>query len=194
MSEITTQKDVEIVTRLVRGDTHQAIADELGISPSSVALVKKRQAEAIAILSAQLLQRKQKVAERILDKTHQLLESRVDDALRYEEKLAEVMADWNAEIDKLDYDDFEDPKLYHEAHHTINSQYESKVRALRDKFMTNSVLISLSKEMHTQATGDEGNPTVPVTDSKSQLVALVEAIKAGDEVKMQQIILNPKDD
>lgn len=192
MAELSTAQEVEIVSRLVRGDTYSLIVDEMGVSTATISKVKRRQANAIATISGQLLKRKQKTAERILDKTHQLLENRIDSALRYEEKLATIETAWH---DELVEDTYDDEKLEAERIKSVNAIYGAKLRHLRDELFSNSALISLSKEMSDESKGDDVDPSAaPPASSQAQLEALVEALKAGDEVKLQQIILNPKDD
>lgn len=191
MPELNTQKEIEVVTRIVRGDTYQLIADDLGVSTATISAVKKRQSNAIAMLSQKLLERKQKIAERILEKTHELLENRVDDALQYEKKCEKIEA--KLDKDLLKATEINDPEQRKEARADARNKYNKAMTRVRQEYMTTSTAVQLAKEMNAEST-DDGSPNLPATqaDSKAQLVALVEAIQSGDEVRLQQIILNPK--
>lgn len=193
MAALSTTQEIEVVSRLIRGETYDMISAAVGIPHATIAAVKRRQKNAIAKISSQLLQRKQHTAQRILDKTHELLEARIDNALRYEEKLTKIEEDWRRDQDEA-HELYEDKELT-EYLHSINARHEAKLRKLKDEFMSNSALIALSKEMSDQSKDeDEANKNQPPVDSKVQLQALVAALQAGDEVRLQQIILNPKND
>lgn len=192
-SDLSPAKEVEVVSRIVRGDSYATITKETGVAPATISKIKKRQAEALATISGKLLQRKQKTAERLLDKTHQLLERRIDNALQYEEKLEIVDQKWLDELDKI-YEENDDPEVTKTLINAVNDTHQRSLRVLREQFMSNTSLIALSREMYSEAKSDD-EIDAPQThgDSQAQLVALVDALKAGDEVKLQQIILNPKD-
>lgn len=159
--------ETKIVALLARGDTREAIIaqfPERSLDPRTVTNVKKRNKDNLAILKEAMLQKAQDDAMAIKHKANRKLSKKLDD----DDKRLEALS--------VAHQDFIDGNL-------TSKEYSLILKSNRELSVTE--LVSVSKEMHNQSKEDEVAPT-PAKD----MAALVDAIKSGDEVKLNQIIFN----
>jgi hypothetical protein len=177
-NQIATDKltEMKILAMIVRGDTHRSIAEEMNINVNTVTAIKKRNPDTIKIMREKLAEKQISSAQKILTKSRRLMESKLDQYESNEDKRLEIMRQ------------FEDGEINHK-----------EMTQELAKYPTGSLteLTAVSREMFNQNQVENNKPTsIPGNSSeqKQQLVDLVRAIESGDEVKLQQIIFNPKDD
>lgn len=177
MSQISQETETSVVVRLARKDSPKLIAQEEGIAEQSVYDIKKRNLPALQAIQQNLLQKKESVALRLVEKANQAIEQRLDETLSYDDKVREIQREYE-ESEQTDED---------------KMVYRHRLEALRR--MTVNELVAVSREGHSQSQNAPESPTDDASrGSRAELDLLLEAIKSGDEVKLQQIVLNPKDD
>lgn len=150
-TKIDTSTELKVIAMLARGDSMSAISEEIGISHVTVANIKKRNPDTLAIVKTKLVERQSVLASRILAKANAKIEQRLDE------------------------DDNKD----------------SLTR------MSVKDLTSISHELFNQRQVEEGNPTsISASDPKAREAfdKLKQAIKNGDTVELQRLVLNPPDD
>lgn len=169
-----TQTEMKALAMLVRGDTHKSIGQELGISAQTVVKIRDRNPDTLAIMKNKLVEKQISNAAKILDKSHRLL----DDQLSQVEDAEQVRREARREyIDGL----------------IDKKEFDARLRMLPKASISD--LTSVSREMFNQSQIEQGKPTSisgNPDEAKKQFLDLAEAIKAGDEVKLQQIIFNEK--
>ena len=171
---ISTTDEIKVVALLARGDTHKSIAEEVGISASSVSVIKDRNADTLQDIRGVLVVQKTKQAKKILDRSHNLIDKRLSaEETNYDERIELKEKLDNGEI--------------------TYSQYLSGLRAVPT--LTLAELTGLSKEMFNQSQIEEGKPTsIPggaganSADAETKLAELIEALHSNDSVKMLEII------
>lgn len=169
---LSTAVELEIVGRLARGDTYSSIARDLEVSPGSITNVKKRNEAALAYIQQQLVEEKASSATRILKKSHQIIEKKLDAAQTYEEKRREIWENW------------------HNSDHTDDDRKErdTALAGLRDVTLTEAT--SVAREMFNQSQVEQGKPTaITATEQKERVKDLAERIKNGDVIELQRLIL-----
>lgn len=177
-NQIATDKltEMKILAMIVRGDTHRSIAEEMNINVNTVTAIKKRNPDTIKIMREKLAEKQISSAQKILTKSRRLMESKLDQYESNEDKRLEIMRQ------------FEDGEINHKEMTQELAKYPTG---------TLTELTAVSREMFNQNQVENNKPTAisgNSSEQKQQLVDLVRAIESGDEVKLQQIIFNPKDD
>lgn len=171
---IPTEVEVKAVALIARGDKHELIANELGISIPSVRAIKQRNKSIIATIEKQMLNHQVKRAAENLEKANQMLGERLDEGKDLKSELK--MLNDDLENGRIDYD-----------------TYRAKFAHLNAQMLTTPELVSISKEMHnqTKVEGDEKSKFNP-NEAKEYVSSLVKAIEHGDEVALERIVFNPK--
>ena len=166
--------EMKALAMLVRGDTYQSIADEVGISVMSVKNIKDRNPDTLQIMKDKLVDARITSAAKILGKSHRLIESRLDKIEDDDDKRRELdLMFSNGEIEE--------------------KEWRQRKAILRDA--TIGELTSVSREMFNQSqTSESETGKLAGSQGANQYVLdIAEAIKSGDTIKLQQIIFNPKD-
>lgn len=168
--------EIKAVALLARGDSNASVARETGISESSIKNIKERNADTLQVIRAELVARETKKAKKLLDRSHELIEKRLDnESTTFENR------------DKLQekYDDGE----------ITNSQYLQGLRSL--PMLTLTELTALSKEMFNQSQVEEGKPTsisagtgTTPQDAKSRLRQLLDLMAENGEAEMLDLKYN----
>ena len=171
-TRLTMEEETKVVALMARGDNYKEIRaymEEHGLqAPSNATMlnIKKRNKENFDLIREKLADKEAEDALAIKEKANSAIKHRLD---RYE-KEAEIL-----ETAHQQYIDGE-----------IDAKEWADIRK-RTKEASLVELIAVSREMHSQSragTDDDKNTTT------EDLSALVQAIKSGDEVKLQQIIFN----
>lgn len=170
---ISSADEVKAVALLARGDSNAAVARQTGISESSIANIKERNADTLAVIRAELVARETKQAKKLLDRSHKLIESRLDN-------------------ETTTFDNREKLQEKYDAGEITNSQYLQGLRAL--PMLTLTELTALSKEMFNQSQVEEGKPTSisagtgnTPQDAKSRLEQLLQLMRDNDEVTLLEL-------
>lgn len=171
MSKIDTQTETRIVVLKARGDTYEQIKtalakDGVEVSISGLQKVVERNKEAMSYIKSELVQHQTTNTARILNKTREQIEQKLDAAAGNVPVLQELI-----ELrDSGEIDDNEFAKLSMRA-------VESHHIPLRD-------LVATSKEMFNQSQIEAGKPT-SITESPEQakrnLATLLDAIQRNDD-------------
>lgn len=168
-NEIPIDSETKVVAMLSRGDKQVDIAKEMGISEQTVSAIKKRNTENIAMIHSKMLEREQSEAIQIKTRAQRLANKK----LRWAEEDADKVRTLTEQVraGELDKDDF-------------------KAQAFNTEEVTLKDLASLIKDV------DTGQPDKRQPDSTdtASLKALVKALESGDEVALERIVFNPKDD
>lgn len=172
MTRVATQDEMQILARIVRGDSRKDIAQAFGITEAVVTNIKKRNPDTIKVMQEQILSHRISHASRILGKANLEIEQRLDESDQFDDKL-------------------EDLKRQHDDGELSDKEYQHRLRNLNK--LTVADLTSISREMHSQTkTGDgDGTPNDPRVN-QTYLVELAKALESGDEVVMERLIFNPK--
>ena len=171
---LTIQEETRIVALLARGDTQVEIQREMerdfrGVHLRTIAAVKKRNKENFDIIRARLLEKQEHDAGALKEKANKMISKKLD----IEDKKIEIIQ--KAREDYLNG--------------TIGLKELTEILK-RHRETTLTELVSVSKEMHNQSSEDpDSKPGV-----QKDLSDLVNAIRSGDEVKLQQIVFNSKDE
>jgi hypothetical protein len=170
---LTIQEETRIVALLARGDTHAQIQEQMarefrGVHMRTIAAVKKRNKENFDIIRARLLEKQEHDASALKEKANKMISKKLD----IEDKKLEIIQ--RAREDYLN---------------GAISLKELTEILKRHRETTLTELVSVSKEMHNQSSEDPDSKP----DAQKDLSDLVNAIRSGDEVKLQQIIFNSKD-
>lgn len=171
---ISTADEVKVVALLARGDTQKSIAEEVGISPASVGVIKGRNADILSEIHGALVLQNTKQAKKILDRSHTLIDKRLS-------------------AEEQNYDDRVELKDKLDNSEITYSQYLSGLRAIPT--ISLAELTGLSKEMFNQSQIEDGKPTsIPggaganSDDAAKKLQDLIEALHSNDSVKMLELI------
>lgn len=176
---IPVEKEIKIVAMIARGDTQTQIAEVMEVHPVTVANIKKRNAEVLKMIQSKMIAHQAKLASQNLEKANELIKKRLHNAEHFDQEMAKI---------ELEYESSEKTK-------EDDANYRAKMANLRRSLdITLTELTGVSREMHSQAKADIASdiPKDP-EQAKAHLAALVEAINNGDEVVLQQITLNPKE-
>lgn len=168
---LTIVEETKVVALLARGDRIQDIIDafpgrQYKMSNKTVMAVRKRNAESLALLKQQALEKATEDAGSIKEKANKKISRRLDS----DEKNRQVLE--KAKSDMLD-----DKITWKE--------YKEILRAHKD--LSIQELVSVSKEMHSQSSKATDDET-----PKADLAALVAAIKSGEETKITQVLFNAR--
>ncbi len=141
----------------------------------SLSNIKKRNPDALAIIQGKLINHQVSSAKKLLKKSQQLIERKLDRAATAEQQREDLFQQFQAE--EIDY------KTY---------------RLMMDKIYdpTLSELNAISKESFNQSQIEDGKPTTIPGSTGNQtadLIALVEAIKNKDEIVMERLVFGRDD-
>lgn len=165
-------KQLTVLIRYVRGDTMADIAREEGIDPQTGYRIRRENPEALAEIQRRLINHQLSSARKLLTKSQDLIERKLNKAL-------------TADQQKED--------LIEQLVNGVIEQKEYKARLAQIYEPTIAELNAVAKESFTQSQIEDGKPTAIAEKSGSiqrELVALVEAIKSGDEVVLAQMVFN----
>lgn len=173
---ISQADEIKAVALLARGDSQNAVAREVGISSSTVRNIQERNAETLASIKAELILRETKKAKRILDRSHAMIDKKLDNESAIYEAREKLQEKW---------DDGE----------VTPGQYAQALRGLPT--LTLAELTALSKEMFNQSQIEEGKPTTIAQgaggspkEAEQKLQDLIDALHGNDEVKMLELMAN----
>lgn len=174
------QTETQVVAMLARGDKQQQIIDylltdrDIVISPSTLTKVKQRNSEALAYMKNVMVEKSLTQAANIREKSLQLLEHKVDQALTIDEEMKRLLEAFeNEEIEAR--------------------EYYAALEVLAKRGFTVSEATSVSKEMFNQSQIEAGKPTSINSDpasAKEKLQSLLLGIKHGDDVKLVQALFS----
>lgn len=178
MSKIDAKTETQVVALIARGDSYSSIVEQLakdGISltPAAITGIKQRNTQALSYIQQRLADHEIGKTTRILDKTRNMIEKKLDDAGKCEDERLELRELYdNGEIDAREYLRRND-ELVRRYHVTIKD------------------LTTVSKEMFTQSQIEAGKPT-SITETpeqaKKNLQTLLEAIQGGKEEDMVKAV------
>ena len=175
ITRLTAEEETKVVALMARGDNYKEIRaymEEHGLqAPSNETMlkIKKRNKENFDLIREKLADKEAEDALAIKNKANSAIKHRLD---RYEKE---------AEILEKAHQQYIDGEI------DIKEWTDIRKR-VREANLTE--LIAVSREMHTQSRSDTDDDKKTTT---RDLSALVQAIKSGDEVKLQQIIFNSGD-
>lgn len=181
-NKLDSQTETRVVAMIARGDTYETIAQTLEgegspLAISTISAIKKRNAEALAYMKRVMLEEQTTQSGKLLAKSRTLIERKLDRALRVDEELKEL-------INEL-HDGVIDPK-----------EYSMRSAGILGHELTITELNSVTKEAFNQSQIEQGKPTAISNNpqqAREDLGHLLDAIKTGDEVRLQQIVFNPND-
>lgn len=170
MKKFNTEMEVRVVVLLAQGHTYSQVDEifrkEFGrpIDDKLIAAVKKRNLPNLEMIKERLLAREEADALAIKQRANKMIVNRLKDDESQDSVLDKA---------RREYVEGKIPL----------KEYTKIIRAHRR--ITINELVGVSREMHTQSDG--GSPDTP---DKKDLAALVEAIRSGNEIKVNQIIFN----
>jgi hypothetical protein len=171
-TRLTLEEETRIVALLARGDTYKQIQAHMisdldrSVTEMTISAVKKRNASNLELIKNKFLEKQENDARALKDEANKIIGKR----LKREDKATQIRAKAQDQ--------------YINGEITLK-EYTEILRT--NKEVSIGELVSVSKEMHNQSVDDSDKDT-----SKNDTSALIEAIKSGDEVKLQQIIFNAK--
>lgn len=163
------QDEMQILARVVRGDSYDSIATDFSISKGTITNIKNRNPETLAILQENLLAHRQTQASSILEKANKAIDKRIDESEEFDTKLAELQRQYrDGEIDE---DVF-------------------RVRVNKLQRLSITELTSVSREMHAQSKtqNPDERPAMNPNETKEYLVNLAKGLESGDEVVLERLI------
>ncbi len=177
MTKLSPAQEAEIVTRLARGDTQVSIHKDTGIAVATISRVRERQADSLAVIDTRLRKQKLKITSRLLEKTHQILEARLNRSIMPIEGQLAIIDKWFEETEKTP----EDYKVY-----------KTKIGLIEKQQVSTHDLIAISKEMFVESRVEDGRPTnvtynADAKTTKDQLDNLLAAIQNGDEIGLIEL-------
>jgi hypothetical protein len=167
---LSPEEETKIVALFARGETYENIRSivkaETGrhVAIQTISNVKKRNKDNIALIKNKFLEREEENAAAIRTKANRVINRKLDNEERKLDALEKAREEYLA--GKIDLD-----------------EYAELVKANKELSITE--VTNVSKTMHEQAKTEEP----PAVESKDT-AALVEAMRSGDEVTIQQIIFN----
>lgn len=169
-----TETQLKVLALLARGDTHAAISEAMDIPVTSISGIKQRNSQALAVIQERMVTHQASKSKKLLDKAHDLIESKLDRSAKAEE------------IRHQAFQDFHDGLIEKE-------ELRARIDTIEEATLKD--LTSVAREMFNQSQIESGKPTSisnsPV-EAKAELLKLVEAIKEGDEVQLFKMVLNPE--
>lgn len=175
--KLTTPQRMQIFALMARGDTQNQINDFLKknhnvtLSPSNLSLMKSRHKETIEAMVRAIQENELAGVEKLMKKSHRLLGRKLD---RAEREMTEL-----EELDEAYRNNKISPKEY---------------KRIKTTLLDVSILeiASVSKNLHVQTGLSQPEISHPASaGAPIQTEALLNAIKNGDTVELQRIILNP---
>lgn len=177
MKILDTKTETQVIAMLARGDTYDAIRAVLEsqgttITISTISNVRRRNTEALAYMKNALMQHEVSISSKLLTKSRQLLERKLNRAFHVEEKINSLEQELKSE--EID-------------HRTFSVLYEKALKAE----LSVAELVSLSKEMFNQSQIEQNKPT-SITENPAQakenLKTLLEAINTKNDTAVLQAI------
>jgi len=168
---LTVEEETRIVAMLARGDSiiqvQEAMArDFRPVNANTVSKVRARNKDNFEIIKARFLEKHESNERAIKEKANKIINKKLDSEEKKTEIIDKARSDYLNEVIDL-------------------KEYTEILR--RHKETTLTELVTVSKEMHHQSVEDPDKPS-----DKKDISDLVDAIRSGDEVKLQQIIFNEK--
>lgn len=163
---------------MARGDSYGDINSflkkqyDITLVPSSLSDIKKRYTDIIEAMQATIQQEELQGATALLRRSHRILHKKLDRAER-------------------DMTELEELDVKYRNNEVSSDEYKRKKATLMN--VSIAEISVMSKNMHDQTknAGAGDTPQLPAGDP-AQTKALLDAIKAGDTVELQRIILNPQ--
>lgn len=172
MARLSTETQLQVLTLIARGDSYGKISEAMNIPVSTIQGVKERNPGALENIKDKLISHKISTSKKILSKSQELLEGKLDKAIRSEVSREEAIKQYQDGL--IDYDEFQ--KL---------------TFGLSDISITE--LNSVARDAFHQSQIQDGKPTsissTPV-ETREELTALVRALEEGDEVTLERIVWN----
>src|SRR3990167_612375 len=165
---LSTEQETHIVALLARGDTYKDITAQMNdkfnrpVDKMTIVNVKKRNAGNLSLIKEKQLQKALNDAQAIKDKANTLISTKLNSATKAQEaidKAKDEFSKGNINVDEL------------------TGIIKANITP------TLPELFSVSKEMHNQAQADDK----PL--ERKDLTALAEALKSGDEIALNQILI-----
>jgi predicted DNA-binding protein YlxM (UPF0122 family) len=172
MARTDTETTLKILALVARGDTLRDISESTGVSLTTVHDIKKRNQSALATIQSKMIDHQVSTSKKILSKAQNLIESKLDKAAKVDQEREELMM-------LLKSGDID------------TREYQARLTLLSMPSLTE--LNAVAREAFTQSQIEQGKPTSisSPTETKQQLIDLVEALNKGDEVQLFKMILNP---
>lgn len=182
--KLDTAQKMKVLAMLARGERYATIQSilkkdhDIDYSINSIRLLKKNHAETIAEMEAMIIEREASEAEQIRVRALASVSRKLDRASKDESELAEL------------------DRAYRDGELEI-AEYKRRKKGLLDLSVTE--LLSVSKEMYAQ-TGKGKNASIAPGSpagggegiaNPQTLEVLMDAIKRGDTVTLQQMVINP---
>jgi len=172
--KIDAQTEVRIVALIARGDPYTSIQsalkeDGIDISLSAITDVKQRNTSALEQIKSSLAVHETSKATRILSKARKQIEDALDSNEQYQK-----------DLDML-------KQAYEDGDIDIKEYLHEKDKLYRTNFISIKDLTTVSKEMFNQSQLESGKPTTITEnpeENKKNLMILLRAIQAGDEIGM----------
>lgn len=170
-----TETQLQVLARIARRDTYDEISRDMGIPISTIGGIKFRNKAALEIMQSKMIEHKVTTSRKILNKAHNLIESKLDKVHKSEEVRYEALEAYR--IGEIDYEEL-----------------NRRLHGLTDA--TLAELNSVSREAFNQSQVESGRPTsisASPLEAKDDLMRLVEAIHKGDEVTLERLVFTSKD-
>lgn len=174
---LDTQTEVRVIALIARGDTYTDIqaqlkAEGIDVSTQTLAIVKKRNSEALAHIKNEIIKLESSKATSILDKSRTLIEKKLD--LADDDTVPKWLQDAYDE-GEIDFAEFN----------------KRKDTIMNKRGVTIGELNMVAKEAFNQSQIESGKPT-SITNSpeqaKKNLEVLLRAIKSGNEEDIAKAI------
>lgn len=167
-----TETTLQVLALIARGDTYEATAKQTGIAPSTVADIKRRNPQALETMQKKLIDHKLSQSKKILDKTHNIINKKLERIEVSEDKREFLFKQFQDGIINAD-------------------EYQTSLIGLLDASLTE--LNAIQREAFHESQIEQGKPT-SISDNPKQatedFLALAEAIKSSDEVVLERLIFN----
>lgn len=164
---------LQVLALFARGDTYEQVSTATGIKIPALQKIKERNKAALEVIQNRMIDYKVSKSKKILDKTHSLIDKKLD----------KVAASWrNREELEAKYKSGEIP-------------YEEFIKqSVGFTDVTLTELNSVSREAFNQSQIESGKPTSIANsphEATQDLMRLVEALKGGDEIVLERLVFNP---
>lgn len=169
---------MQVFALLARGDTAAQINDfldkryGLSLAASSISEMKTKHADTIEEMRSHIQATELVEVDSLMQKSRRILNRKLDRADRDMSELEELDRQYREkEID--------------------SAEYKRQKATLMNVSITEIAMVSKNLHDQTKKAGDDDTPKLP-SGSPVQTEQLLAAIKAGDTVELQRIILNPQ--
>lgn len=169
---------MQVFALMARGDTAKQINDflekqhGLTLNASSISEMRTKHKDTIEEMRATIQQNELVEVESLMQKSRRLLNRKLDRADRDMSELEQLDEDYrNGSVDSV--------------------EYKRKKATLMNVSITEIAMVSKNLHEQSKKSDDPNNPALPA-GNPLQTEALLKAIKQGDTVELQRIILNPQ--